>query len=140
MEKVKEFNVPLMTGEDLTMPLVDPAGAICEPKYESVFPWLNGVNAGFRVVINPDIDKAIDVLKKIKENHGFCPSYPVKEKTEPGISLVPDMRCPCPDMTCKGICKCGLFVNTPLLSVKQYQQDFGKVWDKAINKKEEEKE
>lgn len=81
-------------------------------KWASMFPWVRGVNAEWRTVINPDIEKVKDILQKIHDNHGYCISYPT---TDDPNALKPDMRCPCPDMTVYGKCQCGLFVKVPLI-------------------------
>ena len=73
-----------------------------------------GKNGDKRLIINPDISKVIDVLIKIKENKGLCPS---KSRHDPvrDDSLIPDNRCPCPDLIINGKCECGLFIETDLV-------------------------
>lgn len=119
---------------EVTMEAKDLKGNESDNKYHNLFPWINGENAEYRIVLNPDIDKVIEVVTKIKENHGYCPSQPVRERAKDekelpfNLGLMPDMRCPCPDMTCKGECKCGLFVNTTLVSETKYVSDYNNIF------------
>ena len=52
---------------------------------------------------NPDIEYVAEVMKKLKENGGYCPCR---------IEKTPDTRCICKDFREQeeGICHCGLYI------------------------------
>lgn len=59
-----------------------------------------------KVLINPDKQEADKIIKKIKENDGFCPCRIIRNK---------DTRCMCKEFRDKikrresGFCHCGLY-------------------------------
>lgn len=84
--------------------------------HKTDLPWFDNYE-DTRMCLNPDIDKVIEIIKKIHESNGRCPSKKCFLETSPIYktdSLVPDTRCPCPDFLCKGECECGLFVPQPI--------------------------
>lgn len=53
------------------------------------------------LLINNDTKTAINVLRALERNEGYCPCIP--ERT-------PDTKCPCKDMREKQECHCKLYV------------------------------
>lgn len=61
-------------------------------------------------VKNPDKEFRANVIKRIKNNNGYCPCR--FEKTA-------DTKCPCKDFRENGDCICGLFIKVPCRDVTE---------------------
>lgn len=79
-------------------------------------PPILGEKGDKRLVLNPDVNKVMEIVNKIRENDGYCPS---QVRDVPGCMLKPDTRCPCPNMMIYGKCRCGLFIETDLVPKKE---------------------
>jgi ferredoxin-thioredoxin reductase catalytic subunit len=64
----------------------------------------------YLVVKNPDEKTRAEILKRIKENDGYCPCR--FEKTE-------DTKCLCRAFRETDECVCGLFVKVPVMDVTE---------------------
>ena len=72
-----------------------------------------------RMALNPDVDEATTIIKKISSNHGYRPTQAPNHVEG---SFCADVRCPCPDFVLKGKCVCGLFVPMPLTPPEKYSE------------------
>lgn len=62
----------------------------------------------YLIRLNPDVYKRKSIIKKIKENGGYCLSK--TEKTE-------DTKCHCLKFKKTGFCECGLFSCVPVVEI-----------------------
>ena len=55
------------------------------------------------IILNDKNPKLNEILNKIKENNGYCPSAAIKDS---------DTKCPCKQFRDikQGICQCGAFI------------------------------
>ena len=64
----------------------------------------------YLTIKNPDKEFRENVIKRIKENNGYCPCR--FEKT-------PDTKCRCKEFRETGECICGLFIKVPCKEVTE---------------------
>lgn len=79
------------------------------PMHDAHWPFID-IYEDTRMTLNPDIKKVNEILQKIHDNNGYCPSKEFDGNRE---AFKPDNRCPCPDFLMNGKCECGLFIPIP---------------------------
>ena len=64
----------------------------------------------YLIVKHPDKEYRAQILKKIKDNNGYCPAK---------FERTPDTKCHCKEFREKGDCVCGLFIKVPCVDVTE---------------------
>lgn len=64
----------------------------------------------YLIVKNPDKEFRANVIKRIKENNGYCPCR---------FERTPDTKCHCKEFRETGECICGLFIKVPCYEVTE---------------------
>lgn len=62
----------------------------------------------YLIVRNPDKEQVKQIVKRIKENNGYCPCR---------FERTPDTLCHCKDFRETGDCICGLFIKVPVTEI-----------------------
>ena len=62
----------------------------------------------YLIVKNPDEKVRAEIIRRIKENNGYCPCR---------FDRTPDTKCHCKDFRENGDCICGLFIKVPCVEV-----------------------
>ena len=71
---------------------------------------MNNVDDNYLIVKNPDKEFRANLIKRIKDNNGYCPCR---------FERTPDTKCHCKDFRENGDCICGLFIKVPCYEVQE---------------------